>query len=317
MKINPLVSVIIPAFNAQDLISETIDSILAQTYNNIEIIVVDDGSTDQTAKVVAGYGSKIHYFYQNNSGGCAVPRNTGITHSTGDYLCFMDADDLMTPDRISRQVDFMERNPNVGIVFCDYQNFKDEKTYSNSHFQTCPKLWPLIKDKDELILSDACNHLVQENFGCGGALFIRRSMLNFEPGFEPVLTSCEDFHFYFRLARHSLVGAINEVGFLRRLHGNNMSGNKVRMHSEGIRSRTLLRDSEKNVRVKAYLNRYIADGYEGLGRCYANQGKFVLAIKNYWQTIICDFSWAKIRPFCKNILRTILLLIGVHKNSDQ
>ncbi|MBK7543343.1 MAG: glycosyltransferase family 2 protein [Candidatus Competibacteraceae bacterium] len=73
----PLVSVIIPAYNSQEFISQTIDSILAQTYSNIEIIVVDDGSADRTSQIVHGYRDRVRYYYQNNSGGCAVPRNVG------------------------------------------------------------------------------------------------------------------------------------------------------------------------------------------------------------------------------------------------
>lgn len=111
MGAKPLVSVIIPAYNAQDMIGETLDSILAQTYRNLEIIVVDDGSTDRTSQVVKGYGSRVLYHYQKNSGGCAVPRNAGIERSSGDFLCFIDADDLMAPDRVALQVAFMERYP--------------------------------------------------------------------------------------------------------------------------------------------------------------------------------------------------------------
>src|SRR5262245_29043481 len=95
----PLVSVIIPMFNAQAFIRETLDSILAQTYKNLEIIVVDDGSTDCSSQVVHNYKVPVFYYYQSNSGGCAVPRNTGIAHSSGELLCFVDADDILVPDR--------------------------------------------------------------------------------------------------------------------------------------------------------------------------------------------------------------------------
>ena len=241
-----LVSVIIPAFNAQDLIRETLNSVLAQTYENLEIIVVDDGSTDQTSQVVRSYHPRVLYYYESNSGGCAVPRNTGIERSSGEFLCFLDADDIMISDRIACQIDFMERNPSVGLVFCDYRNFNAEGPYRNSHFETCPRLWCQLKDRRELILDNACELLAQENFGIAGSLFLRRSMLRFESGFEPTLRSCEDLHFYYRLARHSSVGVINEVGMLRRLHGSNMSGNPLTMLSEAIRSRTLLRDTERD-----------------------------------------------------------------------
>lgn len=93
VQLAPLVSVIIPAYNAEKFIAETIESIIAQTYPNIEIIIVDDGSTDQTSRIVHGYQPRVRYYYQRNSGGSSIPRNTGIAHSLGDYLCFNDADD--------------------------------------------------------------------------------------------------------------------------------------------------------------------------------------------------------------------------------
>jgi len=114
----PLVSVIIPAYNAEQFIAETLDHIIAQTYENIEIIVVNDGSSDGTAKIVRGYEPHVQFYEQKNSGGCAVPRNHGIHKSSGSLLCFIDADDLMTPDRIARQVDFLDSHPEVGIP-CD------------------------------------------------------------------------------------------------------------------------------------------------------------------------------------------------------
>lgn len=308
----PLVSVIIPAFNAQELIGKTLDSILAQSYGNIEIIVVDDGSTDQTSQVVLGYGPQVRYYYQNNSGGCAVPRNTGIKHSSGDYLCFMDADDLMVPDRIAYQVDFMERNKHVGLLFCDYRNFNEDGSYSESHFQTCPRLWPQLRGQREMIIANPCPLLIQENFGCAGSLIIRKKMLELESGFEPTLKACEDFHFYFRLSRRAPVGVINHVGMMRRLHGTNMSGNPERMLSEGIRSRTMLRDSENDPTVRSYLNKYIADCYESFSRYYADHGQYVNALRKEWRALLCNFCWPRFRTAFRNITRTLFMAIGPH-----
>jgi glycosyltransferase involved in cell wall biosynthesis len=309
----PLVSVIIPAFNAQDLIAETIDSILAQTYGNVEIIVVDDGSTDETSRIVRGYGPRVHYYHQSNSGGCAVPRNTGLKHCSGDFICFIDADDLMVPDRIACQVDFMERHPDVGLVFSDYRNFNENGPYATSHFRTCPRLWPLLQDRMELVLENACTYLAEENFGIAGSFMFRKSLLAFESGFETTLKSCEDFHFYYRLARHTPVGIINKIGIMRRLHENNMSGNSVRMLSEGIRSRTLLRESEKELGARSLLNRYIADCQSSLARFYADSGQYIKALKKDGQALSFCFCWHQVMSTSRSIGRTILMALGVYK----
>ena len=309
---NPLVSVIIPAFNAQEFIGETLNSILAQTYQNLEVIVVDDGSTDRTAEVVRSYHPRVLCHYQANSGGCAVPRNAGIERSSGDYLCFVDADDVIVPDRIARQVDFMERHSSVGLVFCDYRNFNENGLYPRSHFQTCTLLSSQLREQRELTLENPCEILAQENFGSAGSLFIRRAVLKLEAGFEPTLRSCEDFHLYYRLARHSCVGVINEVGMMRRLHGDNMSGNSLTMLMEGIRSRIMLRDSERDLRIRAYLNRYIADCHASLAFCRANSGEYLEALLNDWQALYCHFCLSRVWTAGKGVVRTILMAVGIH-----
>lgn len=313
MDTKSLVSVIIPAYNAQEFIVEALNSIIAQTYDNIEIIVVDDGSSDDTSQVVASYDSRVHIYHQSNSGTTAIPRNTGIMHSSGDFLCFLDADDLMVPDRISFQVDFMERYPHVGIVFCDYRNFNKDGFYSESHFQTCPHLWSQLRDQRELILENPCALLAQENFGIAGSIMIRKNTLRFQPGFDLTLRSCEDFHFYYSTARYVHAGVINKVGMMRRIHEKNKTGNTVKMLSEGIHSRTLLRDSEKDPKIRAYLNRYIAGCHGSLARYYADHGQFIQSLRCDLQVLSGPFYWPQLRATCRNITRTIIMASGLHK----
>src|SRR3989344_6055415 len=107
----PLVSVIIPAYNAVFLILETINSVLNQTYDNLEIIVVDDGSTDNTKEVLRNLieTERIKYFYQKNSGQASA-RIRGFGESKGVYISFIDSDDLIVSNKIEVQVDYMEKN---------------------------------------------------------------------------------------------------------------------------------------------------------------------------------------------------------------
>jgi len=104
-KNNPLVSVIIPTFNRAFCICETIDSALAQSYNYIEIIVIDDGSTDSTRKLLEKYGSKINYLWQENAGVSAA-RNAGVRAAKGKWIAFLDSDDEWLPEKLEKQVDY-------------------------------------------------------------------------------------------------------------------------------------------------------------------------------------------------------------------
>ncbi len=316
-KIPPLVSVIIPAYNAEKFIAETIESILMQSYPNIEIIVVDDGSTDQTSNIALKYQEKVRYYYQKNSGGCAVPRNIGISHSLGKYLCFNDADDLMVPNRVAAQVDFLERHPEVGLVFSDYRNFSDAGLFLKSHFESCPLFYTYLNSQKELIIENACLYLAQENFGIASSFLLRKDILTEDLFFDPSLKSGEDFHFYYRIARITKVGIINKVGMMRRLHANNMSSNAGVMLSECIRSYTMLRESENNAQARYFLDKFIAYIWSDLSRYNANHGRYYQAIQMEMRAFFTDFGSARLYLFIKNFVRTIMMLIGIHKPREH
>ncbi len=118
----PLISCIIPVYNHELYVGETIESVLAQTYRPLEVIVVDDGSTDGTAAVVAGFGDRVRYVYQNNAGP-SVARNTGAALATGDYLAWLDSDDLWRADKLERQLAFLQAHPDVDVCLTYLQNF--------------------------------------------------------------------------------------------------------------------------------------------------------------------------------------------------
>ena len=122
------VSVIVPAYNRADLIEETLESVRAQTYRPIEIIVVDDGSTDNTAQAVGEFAERakgdleVRYFRQENQGAPAA-RNHGLLESRGEFIQFLDSDDLLRPDKLSAQVDALRREPEVQYVFSAWERF--------------------------------------------------------------------------------------------------------------------------------------------------------------------------------------------------
>ncbi len=113
------VSVIIPAFNCAPYLSQTIDSILGQDWGDVELIVVDDGSTDATPDVAASYGSRLRLLTQKNSGVC-MARNRGIDEATGEFICLMDHDDFWFPWKLSRQMAAFSKFPTAGVVFSSF-----------------------------------------------------------------------------------------------------------------------------------------------------------------------------------------------------
>ncbi len=121
VKGNPTVSVIIPTYNRAHFIGEAIQSVLSQTYQDFELIVVDDGSTDDTDEVVEGFNDgRLRYIkLEENSGKTATPRNTGLKAARGEYIAFLDSDDVCLPNRLEVEVEFLNTHPSVGLVYAD------------------------------------------------------------------------------------------------------------------------------------------------------------------------------------------------------
>ncbi|HEY9693247.1 MAG TPA: glycosyltransferase family A protein [Oculatellaceae cyanobacterium] len=116
-----LVSVIIPVYNGELYLAEAIESVLAQTYQQIEIIVIDDGSTDRTAEIAQGF-SLVQYYYQSNSG-TGTARNYGVNISQGEFLAFLDADDIWVENKLTLQMQAFKNHPELDIIFGQVQQF--------------------------------------------------------------------------------------------------------------------------------------------------------------------------------------------------
>jgi glycosyltransferase involved in cell wall biosynthesis len=136
----PLVSVAIPVYNAQATVAQTLRSVLAQTHRHLEIIVVDDGSTDGTWQVLQSFGSSIRVVRQPN-GGLAAARNAGIQAATGEFVALMDADDVCEPERLACQVHFLRQHANVLLCCSDFSAFNANgpvaTSYGDQYYSRC------------------------------------------------------------------------------------------------------------------------------------------------------------------------------------
>ena len=118
MSDRPLVSIIMPAHNREAYIGEAVESALSQDYENVELIVVDDGSTDRTYEILSDFGERIRLFRQHNAGPGAA-RNRGLDHAGGEFIAFLDSDDVWAPGKLRAQVSHLQRNPvQQGITLC-------------------------------------------------------------------------------------------------------------------------------------------------------------------------------------------------------
>lgn len=205
----PLVSVIIPCYNHGNYLSNAIESVLNQTYDHVEIIVIDDGSVDDTAMVAKKY-DQIIYYYQKNQG-LSASRNRGVEMSKGDYIIFLDADDWLLPDAIQLNLQKLKQNPLAALV-------------SGGHifyYQPEEKKWEIFKEVE----LDHYKQMLMGNYIGMPSVVMYQRWTAVEFPFNTSLKNCEDYEQYFRILRKHPV--IHHTGLIAvyRNHGNNKSGN--------------------------------------------------------------------------------------------
>ena len=242
-----LVSVIIPCYNRAHILSETIDSLLAQTYRNFEALVIDDGSTDETRQVISRYTDpRIRYFYRVN-GGLSAARNSGLDTARGEFIAFLDSDDLWHPWKLAAQIEIFRRHPEAGLIWSDMSTFRDPgDVLAERHLRTYYSAYESL-DFDARgragTLSDLgrdvppglaqCPYYVTDIFldmFCGNLVhpstaIARRERLQQSGPFEPEVTGpgAEDYHFYFRVSAQGAVAFLDAPTTLFRLHPTQMS----------------------------------------------------------------------------------------------
>jgi glycosyltransferase involved in cell wall biosynthesis len=272
----PRVSVIIPAFNAEPYITETLDSVLSQTYPHFEVVVSDDGSTDATRERVAAYGSRVKYVHRENSGGVSAPRNAGVRAASGSLLAFIDADDLMAPGRIAAEVRCFARHPDAGLVFSDYGEFGPDKRQELGHFPSCPMLTRLLAQAPvtahSMVLDSATatEVLLTENFGSSSPM-VRRRVFDLVGGYDESTMSSEDFDFQYRVASVCPVGIVPGIHWYKRQHPMNMSANVERVLRWKIEVRRRILQKETSARRRRTLKRHIADWHADLAYFYTGR----------------------------------------------
>ncbi len=198
----PLVSVCIGSYNREKYIRETLDSVCGQTYPNIEIIVVDDASTDRTVEIVESYGRRVRLVRaKRNSGLPSVPRNMALAEATGEFIAFLDSDDSWQPEKIEKQVRFLNQNSECGLVHC-YACLMDGESRRDG-----------IRHDGNMPQTGMCfSALLRHCFITMSTVMVRRDVLTkvgaFNP--DPRYRAREDLEWLLRVARQWPVGLISE-----------------------------------------------------------------------------------------------------------
>jgi len=296
----PAISIIIPAYNAERTILETIKSVQQQTFSDFELIVINDGSRDRTLKILEDVKDERITVFSYENAGVSIARNRGITHATGDFISFIDADDLWTPDKLELQIAALQQYPEAGVAY-SWTNLIDEK----GEF--------LHAGEPIDFTGNVYKELLVRNFIYSGSNpLIRRQVIE-SVGFDDTLTHGEDWEFYLRLAAKSPFVVVPKPQILYRQTLKSASS-KVEVTEKEVLKAIEKAFSKAPQELQYLKNQNLANLYQyltGIGLAHArdaNQVKEVgqklqMAIRLYPRTLL---NRATQRHLAKWLLMSIL-----------
>jgi glycosyltransferase involved in cell wall biosynthesis len=204
----PIVSVIIPTYNAKALLVEAIDSVLSQTLTDFEVLVIDDGSTDGTAKAVKAIDdSRVHYYYKDN-GGASSARNVGLDKAEGQYIAFLDSDDLYTPDYLKTMVSALENDSDYGVAYTAVTNHYSDGTARDYRTGYCCSGWVTKELFDHFFLSQTC---------------VVRAPLAKTQFYDEQLDLAEDVDYFLQLSCKTKFLYVPQAQMIRRMRSESLS----------------------------------------------------------------------------------------------
>jgi glycosyltransferase involved in cell wall biosynthesis len=276
----PLVSVVIPAYNGQEYIREAIESVLAQTYRPIEVLVVDDGSPISMEEAVSGFGPEVRYLRQKN-GGTASARNLGLRSSNGEFIALLDQDDLWLPRKLERQVPRFAEDPRIGLVTAWMEVFDSATGETKGTF------YPAA----EMTVHDILGHELPPV----QTMIFRRSALEKIGGFDASLRGTDDWDVNIRIAAEYRVVTVGEVLGRAREHSSQQGSNGEQMYRNSMRVLNKHRNVHANCaecrqalrKSRRLVREYHCDFIKGRARAAWNEGHYPAAItraaRAFWQ----------------------------------
>ena len=211
---SPLVSIIIPNYNYGQYIAEAIDSALNQTYQPVEVIVVDDGSTDNSRDIINSYGQTIKAIFQTNHGP-SVARNAGIAISKGDYIIFLDADDVLLPDAAQHLWQGFLADPQCGVIFGTAVLIDTHSNFTAMHTNE--------------VRYFSYEEFLFKNYILTPEAMVKKEILNEIGYFNPNILQCEDYDLWLRIAQKNVIKHIDKTVVQVQKHAASFSANTIRL----------------------------------------------------------------------------------------
>ena len=274
----PLISVVIPVYNGELTIADTVKSVINQTFSDFELIVINDGSSDSTLDILAGFQDPRLKIFTYTNAGLSASRNRGIGHGCGELISFIDADDLWTPKKLEAQLNSLRGDPKAAVAY-SWTDFIDETgnllgygIHQTVKGYVFPKLLEFFF------------------IGSGSNALIRKQVFDEVGRFDETLTSAEDLDMFLRLAARYHFSAVSEPQILYRITDNSMSRNVIRQERETLKvlDRAFAQEPGKSfIRLKrnTYANLYIYLASNAL-RGAPDRKKGLMATRFLWRAIM-------------------------------
>jgi glycosyltransferase involved in cell wall biosynthesis len=254
----PLVTVILPAYNAQAHIAQAVASVLAQDYANLELLVIDDGSTDGTVEHPSLQDRRICVLRQQNAGPASA-RNLGLAHARGKLIAFIDADDVWLPGKLSLQVGYLQAHPDISIVFGGFQRWLVSSD-SHSDVPPCPQIvstgYTLTHPSGWIyadLLLDSAVHII--------TALVRKSVFDTVGVFDTRLPTGEDYDFWLRTSRQFKLDQLAQTFACYRIHANSLTkvprpeNNEYRVLKHALETWGTIGPDGRSVNAKALQHR--------------------------------------------------------------
>ena len=263
---SPAVSVVIATYNRAELLTETIESVLKQTFRDFELIVVDDGSTDNTEKVLKSYGDRLHYIHQENRGPSAA-RNAGIQYARASWISIQDSDDICAPDHLESLYRCVEKRTDLRMVFANGAYLNDPK---------CKTIIPLKKSRRLAERGVQLNDLFSVSIVRLQAALLSREALLSIGGLDENLRIAMDLDLAFRFFMRFPIAYLDKVVFFYRRHEGNIGRNHELRLLENLRViEKLVQDFPDSIKIlgRHHINRRKAYRYYRLAKSRWKAGK--------------------------------------------
>lgn len=304
----PLVSVIIPAFNSSKTIQATINSVLQQTINDLELIIINDGSTDSTLSIISTITDQRLKVFSYTNSGLATSRNRGIAKALGQYISFIDADDLWTIDKLELQLQALKQSPQAAVAYSwtDWIDESGKFLRPGGHITFSGSVY------DELLLRDFIES--------GSNPLIRKMAFDKTGGFDESLSAVEDWDMWLRLAAHFEFVAVPLPQILYRVSPNSMSSNVCNMEIASLqvieKAFAQAPHAPRFTKQEVLANRYKYLTLKTLEGSL-NQRRGFIAIRFWCQAIRNDPAWLRRKQLMLIILGKIGLAVLIPEKQSQ